>query len=178
MFYGQLYDCDPGNGPGLRTTLFVSGCTHYCNGCFNKCAWDFHYGKFYTSKTEAKVIQMLKNPYCHGLTILGGEPMEPDNQPEVLNLLIRVRQECPDKDIWLYSGYLFEELIGAIPSRAYLNRKITMGIMERIDTLVDGEFKMAEKDVTLDFRGSRNQRIINVPKSLETGDVVIRKEYK
>ena len=178
MHYGQLYDCDPGNGPGLRTSLFVSGCTHHCKGCFNECAWDFHYGKPYTSETVNEIIEMLKNPYCQGLTILGGEPMEPDNQPEVLNLLIRVRRECPDKDIWLYSGYLYEELIGAVPSRAYLNRDTTVGILERLDTLVDGEFKMAEKDVTLDFRGSRNQRIINVPKSLETGAVVIRKEYK
>lgn len=167
MNYGQIYDCDVANGPGMRVSLFVSGCTHHCPGCFNAQTWDFDYGQPYTEQTQTDILNMLDVPYIQGLTILGGEPMEPQNQPQVYDLVKAVRQRFPGKDIWIYSGYTFEELQNP-EARCYTAN--TKDILCSIDVLVDGRFILAEKDVTLAFRGSRNQRVLDVKASLEKNE--------
>ena len=178
MNYGKIIYCDTANGIGCRTVLFVSGCTHHCKGCFNDMAWPFDYGKEYTKETENKILESLKPDYIKGLSILGGEPMEPENQKEVWSLIKRVRKELPKKDIWVYSGYLWEELTGKVPSRCRhgLADRIRLdNILQNIDVLVDGEFQEDKKNLMLEFRGSENQRVIDVKKTLETGEVVLMK---
>lgn len=178
MYYGKIMYCDIANGIGCRTVLFVSGCTHHCNGCFNDMAWPFDYGKEYTKETENKILESLKPDYIKGLSILGGEPMEPENQKEVWSLIKRVRKELPKKDIWVYSGYLWEELTGKVPSRCRhgLADRIRLdNILQNIDVLVDGEFQEDKRNIMLEFRGSENQRVIDVKKTLETGEVVLMK---
>lgn len=170
MYYAAIKKCNIANGPGCRTALFVSGCTHRCEGCFNREAWDFHYGSPYTSETEEQIIESLRSPYIRGLTLLGGEPFEPANQKALLPLLRRVRAELPNKTIWCYSGYDFEKDI--LPCRLG-DAAVTKEMVSYLDVLVDGEFHLAEKDIRLRFRGSANQRIIDVPKSLESGVIVL-----
>lgn len=166
MYYGNILYYDIANGPGIRTALFVSGCRNHCPGCFNEVTWDFHYGKPYTDQTEAEIIDSLKLPVCDGLTILGGEPFEPENQPTVLHLIQEARSAVPEKSIWMYSGYTWEKLTGQIPSHAYL-KDITPEILKNIDTLVDGKFMLEKRDLMLNYRGSSNQRIIEVQPSLK-----------
>ncbi|MGN0556798.1 MAG: anaerobic ribonucleoside-triphosphate reductase activating protein [Acutalibacteraceae bacterium] len=170
MNYATIKPCDVANGLGVRVSLFVSGCTHKCKGCFNAEAWDFNYGEPYTDETEQKIIDLLNHDYITGLSLLGGEPFEPQNQPSLLKLLRRVRKTYPDKDVWCYSGYSFEKdiLAGKLGDPA-----ITREMISYIDTLVDGEFVEAKKDLHLRFRGSSNQRIIDVKKSLESGETVL-----
>lgn len=175
MHYGKIMYCDTANGTGCRTVLFVSGCRHHCKGCFNSVAWPFDYGKEYIKETENKIVESLKPDYIDGLSILGGEPMEPENQAEVWNLIKRVKKELPNKDIWVYSGYLWEELTGEKPSvcRHGLAAGIRLdNILHNIDVLVDGEFQEDKRNIMLEFRGSENQRIIDVKKTLEEGRVV------
>lgn len=161
MNYGNIKECDIADGPGVRVSLFVSGCRHHCKGCFNSDTWDFHYGQPYTKETEDKLIELLSPGYIQGLTLLGGEPFEPENQPELTGLLRRVRKTYPDKDIWCYSGYLYD--VDMIPGgRVYTD--VTDEMLSYIDVLVDGPFIEDEKDVTLVFRGSRNQRILELKK--------------
>ena len=169
MNYGEIKKYDIANGIGVRTSLFVSGCRHHCKGCFNPETWSFEYGKAYTKETEDDIVSSLAPYYISGLTVLGGEPFEPENQATIVGLLKRVKEEYPDKNIWVYSGYLFEELIGKIPSRARC--EVTDEMLSYIDILVDGEFVEAKKDISLHFRGSSNQRIIDVKKTLETGEI-------
>jgi len=175
MNYGQIYDCDPGNGPGLRVSLFVSGCTHHCPSCFNEQTWDFSYGEPYTAATQANIIEMLNRPYIQGLTVLGGEPMESVNQKVVWALLKEVREKLPTKDIWIYSGYTFEELLDP---KSRCHRPSTKPILELADVLVDGRFVMAKKDVRLTFRGSRNQRVLDLKESLHTGQPCWVERYR
>lgn len=163
MNYGEIKNFDIANGEGVRVSLFVSGCTHHCKGCFNPETWNFEYGKPYTKETEDSIIKMLSFPYTDGLTLLGGEPFEPQNQRVLVGLLRRVREELPDKNVWCYSGYLFEELTGDSRARC----EVTDEMLSLIDILVDGEFHEQEKDITLVFKGSSNQRIIDVKKSLQ-----------
>lgn len=163
MNYGEIKNFDIANGEGVRVSLFVSGCTHHCKGCFNPETWNFDYGKPYTKETEDSIIKMLSFPYTDGLTLLGGEPFEPQNQRVLVGLLRRVREELPDKNVWCYSGYLFEELTGDSRARC----EVTDEMLSLIDILVDGEFHEQEKDITLVFKGSSNQRIIDVKKSLQ-----------
>ncbi len=170
MFYGEIKKTDVANGTGVRVSLFVSGCTHHCKGCFNPDTWNFCYGKEYTAETEAEIIEALKPSYIEGLSLLGGEPFEPENQKVLVNLLKRIRQELPEKNIWCYSGYTFEELTGKKESRAFTDT--TLDMLSLIDTLVDGEFVEELKDISLKFRGSSNQRIIDVKESLESNSVV------
>ena len=165
MYYGEIKKHDIANGRGVRVSLFVSGCRHHCKGCFNPETWSFTYGKEYTSQTEREILTALEPHYIEGLSLLGGEPFEPENQPDLLKLLKRVRKEFPDKTIWCYSGYTFEELSGLIPSPAFTN--ITKEMLSLIDVLVDGEFVEAKKNISLKFRGSENQRILDVNKSLD-----------
>lgn len=169
MNYGEIKKYDIANGIGVRTSLFVSGCRHHCKGCFNPETWSFEYGKTYTKDTENDIVSSLAPYYISGLTVLGGEPFEPENQATIVGLLKRVKEEYPDKNIWVYSGYLFEELMGKIPSHARC--EVTDEMLSYIDILVDGEFVEAKKDISLHFRGSSNQRIIDVKKTLETGEI-------
>ena len=157
MNYGNIKECDIADGPGVRVSLFVSGCRHHCKGCFNKETWDFDYGMPYTKETEDEIIRLLAPSYIQGLTLLGGEPFEPENQKELAGLLKRVRETYPDKDIWCYTGYLYDV---DLPEGGRVHTEVTEEMLSYIDVLVDGEFIEEEKDVTLVFRGSRNQRII------------------
>ena len=161
MNYGNIKECDIADGPGVRVSLFVSGCRHHCKGCFNKETWDFDYGMPYTKETEDEIIRLLAPSYIQGLTLLGGEPFEPENQKELAGLLKRVRETYPDKDIWCYTGYLYDV---DLPEGGRVHTEVTEEMLSYSDVLVDGEFIEEEKDVTLVFRGSRNQRIIELGK--------------
>ena len=166
-----IYYCDTANGVGIRTSLYVSGCTHHCKGCFNEDTWDFNFGKLFTPETENEIIASLKRPYIQGITILGGEPWELVNQKVLRPFIERIRRECPDKTIWTYSGYLFEELLD--PENKRCHGEDTLPMLEMTDILVDGEFIEARKNLKLRSRGSDNQRIIKVKESLEKGEVVL-----
>ena len=171
MNYGEIKKNDIANGLGVRTTIFVSGCTHHCKGCFQPQTWNFDFGKPYTKEVEDDIIASLSPYYIAGLTLLGGEPMEPANQASLLTLLRRIRAEKPAKNVWCYSGYTFEELTGKTPSRARCEH--TDEMLSLIDVLVDGEFKEELKDIRLRFRGSSNQRVIDLAKTLESGEIVL-----
>ena len=171
MNYGQIYYSDVANGIGCRTALFVSGCTHHCKGCFNEVTWDFNYGQKYTKEVEDEIIESLKPDYINGLTILGGEPMEIVNQKEIRPLLERVKKEVPKATIWIYSGYTWEELTDTENKRCH--GEDTDSILSMIDILVDGKFESDKRNLMLRFRGSSNQRVIDVKETLKTGDVVL-----
>lgn len=168
MNYGEIKNYDIANGEGVRVSLFVSGCTHHCKNCFNPETWSFEYGKPFTKETEDYIIECLSPDYIDGLSLLGGEPFEPQNQKVLLPFLRRVKSEFPDKTIWCYTGYLFDkELLSESRARC----EFTDEMLSMIDVLVDGEFVQALHDISLAFRGSSNQRIIDVQKSLETGEI-------
>lgn len=168
MNYGEIKNYDIANGEGVRVSLFVSGCTHHCKNCFNPETWSFEYGKPFSKETEDYIIECLSPDYIDGLSLLGGEPFEPQNQKVLLPFLRRVRSELPDKTIWCYTGYLFDkELLSESRARC----EFTDEMLSMIDVLVDGEFVQALHDISLAFRGSSNQRIIDVQKSLETGEI-------
>ena len=162
MYYGEIKNYDIANGPGVRVSLFVSGCRHHCRGCFNPQTWDFSYGNLFTDKTKEHIISLLKPDYIQGLTLLGGEPFEPENQEILAPFLKDMSKLYEDKDIWCYTGYLFDKDL-VYNGKVY--RKYTDKMLECIDVLVDGEFVLDKKDITLRFRGSRNQRLIDVKKS-------------
>lgn len=166
MHYATIKNCDIANGPGVRVSLFVSGCTHRCKGCFNEVAWDFDYGTPFTEETVQSILRMLKPDYIRGLTLLGGEPFEPQNQGAIVELLRRIKKEMPQKSIWAFSGYLFEKITsGALGD--------TKEYLSYLDVLVDGPFVEEKKNLNLRFRGSENQRLIDVPASLRCGKVVL-----
>ena len=172
MNYATIKNCDIANGPGVRVSLFVSGCTHRCPGCFNEVAWDFDYGQPFTEETIQAILEMLRPSYIKGLTLLGGEPFEPQNQVDVVKLLRRIRAELPEKSIWAFSGYLFEKdmLSGRIGDLTeYLSY---------LDVLVDGPFVQEKKNLSLRFRGSENQRLIDVPASLASGEIVLWQDWQ
>ena len=149
MNYCGLKKNDIANGEGVRVSLFVSGCRNHCIGCHNPEAWDFSYGQLFTAEIENEIIEALRPPWIQGLSVLGGEPCEEENKKVLIPFLKRIRQEFPDKDIWLYSGYTYERLQGE-------------EILKYADVLVDGPFLLGQKDISLAFRGSRNQRIIRL----------------
>jgi anaerobic ribonucleoside-triphosphate reductase activating protein len=159
---------DIADGVGVRVSLFVSGCTHHCKGCFQPQTWAFDYGQPYTQETEDQLLSLLRPTYIRGLTLLGGEPMEPDNQRALLPLLQRIRRELPTKDIWCYSGYTLEQLTGDSRARC----EVTDEMLSLIDVLVDGEFIEEKRNITLKFRGSENQRLIDLPATLARGVIV------
>lgn len=168
MNYGEIKNYDIANGEGVRVSLFVSGCTHHCKNCFNPETWSFEYGKPFTKETEDYIIECLSPDYIDGLSLLGGEPFEPQNQKVLLPFLRRVRNELPNKSIWCYTGYLFDkELLNESRARC----EFTDELLSLIDVLVDGEFVQDLYDISLAFRGSSNQRIIDVQKSLKSGEI-------
>ncbi len=171
MNYGKIFYCDAANGTGCRTALFVSGCTHHCRECFNPETWDFNFGKPFTKETEDDIIKSLQPEYIEGLTVLGGEPMEPSNQAVLRPFLERVKKEVPHASVWIYSGYTFEELTDTDNKRCH--SEDTVAILSLTDILVDGEFIIEKKDLTLAFRGSSNQRIIDVPVTLKNGGNIV-----
>ena len=171
MNYATIKHTDIANGVGVRTCLFVSGCTHHCKECFNKETWDFNFGTPFTKDVEDGIIESLRPFYITGLTILGGEPMEVANQKALRPFLERVKKELPDKNIWIYSGYKWEELNDKANNRCH--GEDTDAILSIIDVLVDGEFVLAKKNISLKFRGSENQRIIMVKESLACGEIVL-----
>ena len=166
MNYAAIKKFDIADGPGVRVSLFVSGCTHHCRECFQPETWDFSCGEEFTEKVEDELIGALAPDHIQGLTLLGGEPFEPANQERLLPFLCRVRETYPDKDIWCYSGYQIEELMGTEKGSGRARCAVTDSMLAQLDVLVDGEFKIEQKDIRLKFRGSANQRILNVPASL------------
>lgn len=159
MNYAAIKNYDVANGPGCRVSLFVSGCRRHCNGCFNAETQAFDYGTEYTAETRREILEMLSDEHIAGLSILGGDPFEPENRFEILVLCILAKLKFPEKDIWVWTGYDFEYL-------KYHH------VMRYIDVLIDGRFILEQKDLSLAYRGSRNQRVIDIPKSLEAGHIV------
>ncbi|MDB1924331.1 anaerobic ribonucleoside-triphosphate reductase activating protein [Clostridium tertium] len=162
MNYSKIRKFDVSNGPGIRTTLFVSGCTNNCEGCFNKDLQDFNYGDKWTKETEEEFIGYVKNPNVKGINILGGEPMEQIQDKDLFNLLKRIKEETK-KSIWLWSGYLYEDII---------KNEDRLSILSLVDVLIDGRFEIDKRNISLKYRGSSNQRVIDVLKSLEKKEVV------
>lgn len=170
MNYGEIKNCDIANGIGVRISLFVSGCTNHCKNCFQPQTWDFNFGEPFTSDTEEKILKMLEPDYIDGLTVLGGEPMEPSNQQALYPFLLKVKEKMPNKTIWVFSGFTLEEMR---EEGGYSNCDVTEKILSIIDVLVDGRFVEELKDITLKFRGSSNQRLIDMKKTNEQGSIVL-----
>ena len=170
MYYGNIKNYDIADGEGVRVTLFVSGCTNHCRDCFQPQTWDFCYGQKYTEETEAEILQLLGNENIEGLTLLGGEPFEPENQRELIKLLRKVRAEYPQKDIWSYTGFVYDkDLLKG--QRKYT--EVTDEFLSYLKVLVDGPFIAEQKNISLYFRGSENQRVIDMQKTLKEGKVVL-----
>ena len=169
MNYSVIKAVDIADGPGVRVSLFVSGCTHHCKGCFQPETWSFSYGEPFTEETQEQLLALLRPDYIRGLTLLGGEPFEPDNQRALLPFLRRLRAELPHKDIWCYSGYTLDQLQGESRARC----EVTDEMLSQLDVLVDGRFVLAKKNIRLRFRGSENQRLIDMNKTRETGEIVL-----
>ena len=175
MNYSDIKNCDIANGIGVRVSLFVSGCTHHCKGCFNEVAWDFDYGTPFTQETIDKILDMMRPSYIRGLTLLGGEPFEPQNQGPIVELLRQIKEKMPEKSIWAFSGYLFDR---DILSGRLGDWSVTQEYLSYLDVLVDGPFVEARKNLSLRFRGSENQRIIDVPASLAQGKIVLWQDWQ
>lgn len=170
MNYADIKRFDVANGPGIRISLFVSGCTHACKGCFNQEAWDFNYGTPFTGNTEEKIIEYLAPEYIAGLTLLGGDPMEPSNQKALLPFIRRVKNIYPEKNIWCFTGYLFDkEILEDMCKKSDITREL----ISYFDVMVDGRFMIDKKDLRLKFKGSSNQRTIMVKESLRTGEIIL-----
>jgi anaerobic ribonucleoside-triphosphate reductase activating protein len=169
MNFATIKKRDIANGPGVRVSLFVSGCTHRCEGCFNEVAWDFSYGEPFTEAVESELLEALSPDFIAGITLLGGEPFEPENQRALLPFLKRVREAYPQKNIWCYSGYTLDQLQGESRARC----EVTDEMLSLLDVLVDGRFVLAKKNIRLRFRGSENQRLIDMNKTREAGEIVL-----
>ena len=174
MNYATIKSFDVANGPGVRVSLFVSGCTHRCPGCFNEVAWDFDYGQPFDQGVIDLILSMMKPGHIKGLTILGGEPFDPRNQGPIVELLRQVKEKYPEKSIWAFSGYLFDHIC----SGRLGDWEVTKEYLSYLDVLVDGPFIQAKKNLSLRFRGSENQRLIDVPASLEKGEIVLWEDWQ
>ena len=174
MNYATIKNCDIANGPGVRVSLFVSGCTHRCPGCFNEVAWDFGYGEPFTTEVENSILEMLSPDFVQGITLLGGEPFEPQNQAVLVPFLRRVKERYPHKSIWCFSGFLFEDILAGKVGEKALAREF----LNFLEVLVDGPFILAKKNLMLRFRGSENQRIINVPASLRENSIILWEDWQ
>ena len=170
MYYSVIKKYDIADGEGVRVSLFVSGCTNCCEGCFQPETWDFKFGQPYTQETQEEILEALKGDYIQGLTLLGGEPFELSNQRELVGLLRAVRQQYPQKDVWCYTGFTMDKDL--VPGGCR-HCEVTDEMLSMIDILVDGRFVLAKRNLMLNFRGSENQRIIDVPASLAAGQVVL-----
>lgn len=170
MNYAEIKPYDIANGEGVRVSLFVSGCTRHCKNCFNQIAWDFSYGKPFDKETEEYLFRMLAPDYIAGLSLLGGEPFEPQNQLALAPFLERLKKRLPKKNVWCYTGYTYEK--GTI-KEPQAKSEVTEKMLSLIDVLVDGRFEEELKDIRLVFRGSSNQRVIDVQRSLESGNTVL-----
>ena len=169
MNYGTIKPTDIANGEGVRVSLFVSGCTHHCPGCFNYVTWDFNYGKPFTKEKEDEILNLLSRNYIDGLSLLGGEPMEPCNQRCLVNLVERFKERYPNKNLWIYTGYTYD--VDLVPGgKAYC--EVTDRILDQCDVMVDGEFIESLKDISLKFRGSSNQRILNIRETRRRNAIV------
>lgn len=160
MYYGSIRQLDIANGPGCRVSLFVSGCEHRCKGCFQPETWNFNYGKEFTEDTLNSILRLAKPDYITGISVLGGEPLHPRNLPEILKLTRKFKEVYPEKDIWLWTGYLIEEVFEDL-------------VDSGIDIVVDGKFVEELKDLRLKYRGSSNQRVINLKETIRTGDLTL-----
>ena len=175
MNYATIKPVDIANGPGVRVSLFVSGCTHRCKGCFNEEAWDFQFGKPFTEEVQKQLLSSLDHDYIEGLTLLGGEPMEPSNQESLLPFIKAVREQLPGKTIWCFTGYDFEkDILGKMMKTSAVTREL----IPLFDVMVDGKFVAEKKNLSLKFRGSENQRVLNVKKSLEEKQAVWMEEFR
>ena len=175
MNYAAIKNCDIANGPGVRVSLFVSGCNHHCKGCFNREAWDFSYGQPFTQATIDEILKLMEPSYIQGLTLLGGEPFDPRNQEAVVQLLRAVKKVYPEKSIWAFTGYLFDRDI--LPGKLG-DPQITREYLSYLEVLVDGPFVEEKKNLSLRFRGSENQRLIHIPASLASGKVVLWEDWQ
>ena len=171
MHVGEVMTADVANGEGMRVSVFVSGCRNHCKGCFQPQTWDFNYGREYTPEIEQFIIDELSKSYYDGITILGGDPMEPENQEPVLRLLRRIKKELSDKNVWVYTVYVYDRDL--VPGGKRFVDGVTRELLESIDILIDGRFVEELKNLMLNFRGSGNQRIIKMKETLETGKVVL-----
>ena len=171
MHYGAIKDCDIANGEGVRVTLFVSGCTNHCENCFQPETWDFCYGRPFTEETEEELLRLLKRDYINGLTLLGGEPFEPENQRALVPFLRRVRAELPGKTIWAFSGFRLDDEL--LREGSYARCAVTGEMLALLDVLVDGRYVDRLKDISLRFRGSSNQRVIDLAETRIRGEIVI-----
>ena len=169
MNYATIKECDVANGPGVRVSVFVSGCNHHCKGCFNQIAWDFEYGEKFTEDTINKVIKDLDHEYIEGLSLLGGEPLEYSNQKGLLPLIKKVKEKFPNKTIWCYTGFDFEK---DVMGKMYKTWDETKELISNIDVIVDGKFEQELKNPSLKFRGSENQRLIDVKKSINQNEII------
>ena len=172
MYYGAIKKCDIANGEGIRVSLFVSGCRNRCKGCFQPETWNFTYGKLFDKEAENAIFEAVENPSVRGLTILGGEPMEPENQPEILLLLRKFKEKFPEKTVWLYTGSLYEELTDERAGHRCL-LPVTAELLSLVDVLVDGPYIEKEKSLGLRFRGSKNQRVIDMSATRAEGKITL-----
>lgn len=170
MYYGNIKKYDIADGLGVRVSLFVSGCTNHCKGCFQSETWDFHYGKPFTEETEKEILNALNHEYIQGFTVLGGEPFEPENQRVLVQLLKKIRETYPDKDIWSYTGFVYDQDLLAGQRK---HTEVTDEMLSYIDVLVDGPFVLEKKNIALSFRGSENQRVIDLKKTRAQGQIVL-----
>lgn len=173
MHYGEIKNCDIANGIGVRVSLFVSGCTNHCEGCFQPETWDFNYGNDFTEETENRILEMLAPDYICGLTVLGGEPFEPENQRVLVDFLRKVRRKYPEKSIWCFTGFTLEMLE---TEGTHCHCKATEEMLSLIDVLVDGRFDKNKKNISLRFRGSENQRLIDLNLTRECGTLTLWNE--
>lgn len=170
MYYGMIKDKDVANGRGVRVTLFVSGCRNHCKGCFQPETWNFNYGEEFTEETENQILEMLKPMFIDGLTLLGGDPFEPENQKALLPFLRKVKEQYPKKDIWAFTGYLYDNLL---KGDVHPCCEETEEMLSLIDVLVDGPFMEEKKNLALRFRGSENQRLIDLRATRKTGELTL-----
>ena len=175
MNYATIKWTDIANGEGVRVSLFVSGCTHRCKNCFNQIAWDFNYGEVFDENVQNQILKELGSGYISGLSLLGGEPLEPQNQLALYPFIKKVKEQHPEKNIWCYTGFVFDEKTGAL-KETHKNTQVTKDLIALFDVLVDGPFIEEQKNIRLKFRGSENQRIIDVQKTLAAGDCVLYME--
>lgn len=173
MHYGEIKNCDIANGIGVRVSLFVSGCTNHCEGCFQPETWDFNYGNDFTEETENRILEMLAPDYICGLTVLGGEPFEPENQRVLVDFLRKVRRKYPEKSIWCFTGFTLEMLE---TEGTHCHCEVTEEMLSLIDVLVDGCFDKNKKNISLRFRGSENQRLIDLNLTRECGTLTLWNE--